>query len=168
MDRAPVECRVPGVSGDEADTETQIDRDLVRMPSQDVTLVDEGGENAGEPAVPAGVGHHACQPGMERQRGHGLAERGHPPVAVERPERAQQPVRLVHRPPRWRIEPAELGRVVHPPGGELEGGGGEIDLGDLRLDVRAACPVLEAGPEAHRHPGLGPSGTSRALLRRRP
>ena len=105
--------------------------------------------------------HHAGQAGVQRQVVHGPAG-----GRVSWPSPSSAPSAPSSRVPRrtsrrgW-IEPAERGRVRRAPRRQLQGQPGQVDLGDLRVDLgdggrRAPSATRgggHAGPEAPGPPG---------------
>ena len=102
----------------------------------------------------SGTQEHVCEPWMHTKLEHVTTCRGDTPVRVEGVQTSEQFARLLIGRLRRRIEPAQLLRVRHVPGGEVQCQWREVGLEDLgrRLGFQRCLRALGPKPVAHARP----------------
>ena len=129
----------------------------------------DGGDDAGQPALSAS----AAATTIRARRGcSGRASIARPaavgrPAASSAPRRRSSSCACCMRARRWRIDEAQIAERGSPRG-QLQGDAGQVDLGDLGLEVGPAGGVLELAPQPIGDARLGASGAARRAGRPMP
>ncbi len=114
--------------------------------------------------TPGALDHHAGEARLQRQAGHGASELRHLAVRIERAERGEQRLRLLHRRLGRRVEEGEGGGIAHAPHGEVEHEAREVGGEDFRRRIGRQARGLRLVPEAQAHARLGAARASAPLV----
>ena len=167
----PVGQRVPGTRVvEQGEPQPDVAGQVVGAAAQHVAVLEQGGEQAGQPSltVDPGPDDHARQAGVERQVDHLAAQPGRRVglVGFERTQLDEQGAGVGQRAWRRRIEERQR-RRIGAPHRELEGQSREVGVADLGIGERPPGGVLDLRPQPHGDPGPEASGPARPLVGRR-